>query len=268
MEDERRSRGEESKEAVRRNHCWISRREVGVADLRSRVPTGTQSHLYTTPLTREKKTGLVGLWAGSLTFWEGWDTEGPGPLAVATAAPPTAVPLSEPWQTDPTGSTGARPGRRRHRRGRGPRRARREGGKHHRSTLRRGSGGTSLSRLRRCAAPVNRSRSGRWRATNPPKSRSTTARGKFTPPTSAGAGLERGYFLPRRRKVIAESYRRGANLDAQNPVGEHCCNLRLIFLVGALVRQSLEVGSARRPVLGQGGAQGERTREGHRRPSR
>jgi hypothetical protein len=69
--EERRIRGEERMEAVRRNYCSISRREAGVANLRSRVPTRTHSHLYTTPLTREKKIGLLGFWAITLAFWKG-----------------------------------------------------------------------------------------------------------------------------------------------------------------------------------------------------
>jgi hypothetical protein len=46
----------------------MSRREAGEANLRSRVSTDTHSHLYTTPFTREKKTGLVGLLAETLSF--------------------------------------------------------------------------------------------------------------------------------------------------------------------------------------------------------
>jgi hypothetical protein len=82
--EERRIRGVEREEAVCRNHWSISRREAGVANLRSRVPTGTHSHLNTTPRTREKKVGLLGFWAETLAFWKG-----PGPLAVASTDPPT-----------------------------------------------------------------------------------------------------------------------------------------------------------------------------------
>jgi hypothetical protein len=63
-----RIRGEEREEAVRRNHWSISRRETGVVNLRSRVPTGTHNHLYTTPLTHEKKVGLLSFWAETLAF--------------------------------------------------------------------------------------------------------------------------------------------------------------------------------------------------------
>jgi hypothetical protein len=53
----------------------------------------------------------------------------------------------------------------------------------------------------------------------------------------------------------------------ETPLEARRRRLRLVFLVGTLVRQGLEAGSARRPALGQGGTRGGRTREGRRRPS-
>jgi hypothetical protein len=165
-------------------------------------------------------------------------------------------------------TAGARPGRRHHRRGQGPRRTRRDTGKRRRSTLRRGREVTRVGRLRRCAALENQTRSGRWHAANLPELRSATAQGESVPPTGAGAGLERGNFLPRRRKEIVEGYRGAAQNAARSLVEDRRRNLQLLFLVGALVRQSPETGSARRPALGQGGTRGERMREERRRPCR